>query len=127
VQAFILSHEMSEPKDMDTYLARTLSPLRPMISFGRAAKAQPECKPDECVWYWWKDIYGMQPHIQISVLPVCLSPGTTLSLLLVLPHNTGGYSMSTMLHIDAITCGNHVKDVLRALQVRIRQVMIGMY
>jgi hypothetical protein len=55
VQAFILSHELSPKEEMDTYLARQLKPLRPMISFGRAAKADPECKTHECVWYWWKD------------------------------------------------------------------------
>jgi hypothetical protein len=111
---------MSENKDKDTYLATQLSPLRPMISFGRAARADPVCKPEECVWYWWKDTYRKQPHIQVSVLPVSLPPGTTLSLLHELLHNNGGYSTSTMLHIGAIRCGCFVKDVFRALQVRMR-------
>jgi hypothetical protein len=79
MQAFILSHELSDKKDMDTYLARQLSPLRPMISFGRAAKADPVCKPEECVWYWWKDICKRKKNMQISVLPVSLPPGATLA------------------------------------------------
>jgi hypothetical protein len=62
VQAFILSHELSPTKEMDTYLARQLKPLRPMISFGRAAKADPECKTHECVWYWWKDQKIQNPN-----------------------------------------------------------------
>ena len=92
MQAFILSHELTPKNDMDTYLARQLSPLRPMISFGRAAKADPVCKPEECVWYWWKDVQWKQPHTHLAVMPVSLPPGPTLSLLSVLPYSIGGYS-----------------------------------
>jgi hypothetical protein len=63
--------------------------------------------------------------MKVPVLPVSLPPGTTLTLLHVLSHLNGGYSTSTMLHIDAIMCGSYVSDVFRARQVGIRQVMSG--
>jgi hypothetical protein len=96
VQAFILSHELTPEEEMSTCLARQLSPLRPMISFGRAAKADPVCKPEECVWYWWKDVQWKQPHTHLAVLPVSLPPGPTLSLLSVTPCSIGEYGTTTM-------------------------------
>jgi hypothetical protein len=95
VQAFILSHELTPKNQMDTYLARQLSPLRPMISFGRAAKADPVCKPEECVWYWWKDMLWKQPRTHLAVLPVSLPPGPTLFLSTVLQYVIGEYNTTT--------------------------------
>ncbi len=96
MQAFILSHELTPKDDMDTYLARQLSPLRPMISFGRAAKADPVCKSEECVWYWWKDVLWKQPRTHLAVLPVSLPPGPTLFLPTVLQYIIGEYSTTSM-------------------------------
>ena len=90
MQAFILSHELSPKKERDTYLARQLSPLRPMISFGRPAK------PEECVWYWWEDAQWKQPHTHLAVLPVSLPPGPTLFLPTVLQYIIGECSTTTM-------------------------------
>ena len=54
-EALILTHELTPEGDFDTYLARELQPLRPLISFGRSAKAFPECEPKVAVFSWWRD------------------------------------------------------------------------
>ena len=54
-QALVLTHELTPEYDFDTYLARVLSPCRPLISFGRSAKAWPECEPAVAVFSWWRD------------------------------------------------------------------------
>ena len=55
MQALILTHELTPESDFDTYLARTLKPVRPLISFGRSAKAWPPCEPSVAVFCWWRD------------------------------------------------------------------------
>lgn len=37
-KAHVISHELSEPDYIDTYLARALRPVRPLISFARSAR-----------------------------------------------------------------------------------------
>jgi hypothetical protein len=54
-QALVVTHELSPERDIDTYLSRRLSPVRPLLSFGRSAKAFPQTRMDEVVYYWWKD------------------------------------------------------------------------
>lgn len=54
-QVIVLTHELSDPNHFDTYLVDALKPARPLLFFGRSTKATPGCKPDECVWYWWKE------------------------------------------------------------------------
>jgi hypothetical protein len=54
-QALVVTHELSPERDFDTYLSRRLSPVRPLLSFGRSAKAFPQTRMDEVVYHWWKD------------------------------------------------------------------------
>lgn len=54
-QALILTHELTDEADFDTYLARELAPVRPLISYGRSAKAWPECEAAVAVFAWWRD------------------------------------------------------------------------
>ena len=73
MQAVIVSHELAQPEHFDSYLARVLQPLVPIIGFGRAAAAPPAVEPRFAVWHWWKDIrfysvqhgvcHGMRPCI----------------------------------------------------------------
>lgn len=55
MQALVLTHELTNESDFDTYLARRLAPVRPLISFGRSAKAWPECEAQVAVFCWWRD------------------------------------------------------------------------
>ena len=55
MKAVIVSHELAEPEHFDSYLARVLQPLVPLISFGRSAAAAPAVHPQFAVWHWWKD------------------------------------------------------------------------
>ena len=55
MQALILTHELTPETEFDTYLTRTLKPVRPLISFGRSAKAWPPCEPSVAVFCWWRD------------------------------------------------------------------------
>ena len=55
VKAVIVSHELAEPEHFDSYLARVLQPLVPLITFGRSAAAAPAVDPQFAVWHWWKD------------------------------------------------------------------------
>ena len=54
-EVLILTHELTDEGDFDTYLARELSPVRPLISFGRSAKAWPTCEAKVAVFSWWRD------------------------------------------------------------------------
>ena len=55
MRAVIVSHELAEPEHFDSYLARVLQPLIPLISFGRSAAAAPAVDPQFAVCHWWKD------------------------------------------------------------------------
>ena len=55
VQAVIVSHELSHPEHFDSYLARVLQPVVPIVTFGRSAAATPAVEPRFAVWHWWKD------------------------------------------------------------------------
>ena len=39
----------------DTYLWEKLRPVRPILSWGRCAKADPTTHPRFAVWHWWQD------------------------------------------------------------------------
>ena len=54
-QAIILTHEDTPKQYYDTYLADRLRPLKPLLSFGRAAKQAPVVKAYLAVWSWWQD------------------------------------------------------------------------
>jgi hypothetical protein len=54
-QALVLTHELSKPEDYDGYLPRVLAPLRPVLSFGRSARAWPPAKANVAVYSWWRD------------------------------------------------------------------------
>ena len=55
MQALVLTHELTKERDFDTYLPRRLAPLRPLLSYGRSAKAYPQADASHCVFSWWKD------------------------------------------------------------------------
>ena len=50
-----MTHPLAEEDQFDTYLNQALQPLRPVLTFGRSAKAEPAARIEHCVWYWWKD------------------------------------------------------------------------
>ena len=52
----MLTHERTEYERLDTYLWEKLSPVRPLLSFGRSSKAYPQTPPKFCVWHWWQDL-----------------------------------------------------------------------
>ena len=54
-QALIVTHQLAEKDQFDSYLTQVLFPLRPVLSFGRSAAAEPAASVETCVWYWWKD------------------------------------------------------------------------
>ena len=47
---------MTPERDFDTYLSRRLAPLRPLLSYGRSAKAYPPTKAATAVYCWWRDL-----------------------------------------------------------------------
>ena len=55
VKALVLTHELTKDSDLDTYLARRLAPVRPLISWGRSAKAYPQVEVQNSVFSWWQD------------------------------------------------------------------------
>ena len=50
-----MTHSLAEVDQFDSYLNEVLFPLRPVLCFGRSAKAEPAACVEECVWHWWKD------------------------------------------------------------------------
>ena len=57
-QAVVLSHEMTNPEYSDSYLARVLQPLVPVIVWGRSYKACDE--PEERATIY--DFYKVYPQ-----------------------------------------------------------------
>ena len=56
VMALVLTHEAVPANQMDTYLWQHLSPIRPILSFGRSAKTRPCSDARVCVYHWWQDL-----------------------------------------------------------------------
>ena len=54
----LLSHPAAQPEELEPYLATKLLPLEPVVLFGRSAKLDPPCHPQECVYYAWRDSMG---------------------------------------------------------------------
>ena len=54
-QALVMTHELSRKDDMNDFFSRKLDPLIPMLVYGRSYKASPICKPQESLFYGWKD------------------------------------------------------------------------
>lgn len=52
----MLTHELEEPGNLNTYLAQALSPLRPLYTFGRSFGAAPRIPREQAVWDFWKDL-----------------------------------------------------------------------
>ena len=50
----MLTHELAQGT-YDPYLADMLAPLRPLLCFGRSAKAFPTGQPRHAVMSWWRD------------------------------------------------------------------------
>ena len=62
----MLTHELAEGT-YDPYLADMLAPLRPVLCFGRSAKAFPSTKPSHAVMSWWREPHenpGYRVHTQ---------------------------------------------------------------
>ena len=53
-EALILTHEESKPKFFDTHLSEVLYPIRPILIQGRSYKADPPCKPEHSMYYFYK-------------------------------------------------------------------------
>ena len=62
-----MTHSLAELDQFDSYLNEVLFPLRPVLCFGRSAKAEPAACVEECVWHWWKDC--AQPNL-LQILDV---------------------------------------------------------
>ena len=55
IQALALTHTGASEAELEPYLSTRLAPLQPVVLFGRNAKRVPECHPQECVYYAWRD------------------------------------------------------------------------
>ena len=62
VVALVLSHELANEREFDTYLVDMLRPVRPLICFGRAAAAPPRIEKQHAVRCWWKD----RPNLNVD-------------------------------------------------------------
>ena len=54
-QALVLTYESAPEATWEPYVAHRLWPLRPMICYGRDKSAQPPCKTEHAVFYFWQD------------------------------------------------------------------------
>ena len=82
-QVLVLSHPLSNTEEIDSYLAERLYPVRPLVFWGRSAKAEPVVKSDLSVQSWWEDrlsviFLRVLPHL--SLPPLCRFLSLSLSL-----------------------------------------------
>ena len=54
-QVLVLNHEDASDTEKMPYLSVLFSPVQVVEFYGRAAKREPKCKPEEAVWHWWKE------------------------------------------------------------------------
>jgi len=69
-QALVLTHELADGGHFNDYLVRKLSPLRPLLSLGRAARAWPPGKVKHAVMHWWRDSAPSIALRQVSLPPL---------------------------------------------------------
>ena len=72
----MLTHELADKK-YDPYLADMLAPLRPLLCFGRSAKAFPVGPPQHAVMSCWREAHqssGYRAHTQRPPFPLALGP-----------------------------------------------------
>ena len=50
-----MTHELELPENLNTYLSRALSPVRPLYTFGRSFGAQPRIARERAVWDFWQE------------------------------------------------------------------------
>ena len=55
IQVLALQHEDSAETEWMPYLSTLFSPVQVIEFWGRAARRDPPCKPEACVWHWWKE------------------------------------------------------------------------
>ena len=51
----VLQHEDAQETEWLPYLSTLFSPVQVIEFWGRAATRDPPCKPEECVFHWWKE------------------------------------------------------------------------
>ena len=54
VQAIVLTHEMTKKEFLDSYLARVLQPLVPLLVWGRSYKASKKPEPWATIYDFYK-------------------------------------------------------------------------
>lgn len=55
-KVMVITHEDASEEETMPYLGTRLFPMVVKEFFGRAAKREPPCKAQHCVWHWWKDL-----------------------------------------------------------------------
>ena len=98
-KALVLTYEGACDELLNPYFSHRWKPLQPLTMYGRWAKMEPECEPEEAVWYAWKDRSSNQLSLirrrelsaQLFQLPVCLDV-LLFVLTLVCYHASGGDS-----------------------------------
>ena len=48
-QALNVAQQLAETDQFDSYVTRALQPVRPVLTFGRSAKAEPAARIEDCV------------------------------------------------------------------------------
>ena len=56
VQVLVLTHEDATYTEQLPYMAARCAPVQVIECFGRAAKRDPPCRTEECVFNWWKEL-----------------------------------------------------------------------
>ena len=57
-QVIVLTHEDAQTELMLPYFALKFKPCSPLFMFGRWAKGEPKCEPNEAVWWAWRDSWN---------------------------------------------------------------------
>ena len=73
-QALIVTQQLAETDQFDSYVTRALLHVRPALTFGRSAKAEPAARIEDCVWYWWQDFpHATLEHTLALISQLCLA------------------------------------------------------
>ena len=58
-QVLVLTPEDATWTEQMPYMAARCAPVQVLECYARAAKRDPPCRPEECVYNWWKELSGV--------------------------------------------------------------------
>ena len=74
-QVLVLTHEDATWTEQLPYMAARCAPVQVVECFGRAARREPKCSTEHCVFNWWEERDQCIPDLNSAILDLNTSLG----------------------------------------------------